>query len=86
MSGGGAVSALLTKDNLTTASVKTESTRLNGLFITDPTNKVSINNSTVGLEMQLQVSDIGYGIEFDSNTGEPVGFGSMPFKPIFTTF
>ena len=86
MSGGGAVSALLTKDNLTTASVKTESTRLIGLFITDPTNKVSINNSTVGLEMQLQVSDIGYGIEFDSNTGEPVGFGSMPFKPIFTTF
>ena len=40
--------------------------------------------STNGLEMQLTVTDIGYGIQFVN--GEPYDFGSMPFKPVFATF
>ena len=48
-------------------------------------DKVKITDSTNGLEMQLTVTDIGYGIAFDGN-GEPEDFGSMPFKPVFTTF
>ena len=38
------------------------------------------------LEVELQVTDGGYGIEFSSNTGHGIDFGSMPFKPIFTTY
>ena len=85
MSGGGAVSALLVKDDLTTSTVRTATTKLIGLFTTDDDNKVKITDTTNGLEMQLQVTDIGYGIEFQNN-GEPNDFGSMPFKPIFNTF
>ena len=36
------------------------------------------------LEMELTVTDIGYGIKFIN--GEPIYFGSMPFKSIFSTF
>ena len=85
MSGGGGVTALLVKDDLTTSSNRTETTKLIGLFSTNPSNKVNITDTTNGLEMQLQVTDIGYGIEFQNN-GEPNDFGSMPFKPIFNTF
>ena len=86
MDGGGKVSALLTGDdvNLTTATQASEAKRLIGVFETDSENRVVINDQTNGLEMQLNVTDIGYGIGFSG--GEPVDFGSQPFKPIFTTF
>ena len=47
-------------------------------------HQLKITDATNGLEMQLTVTDIGYGITFTN--GEPVFFGSMPFKPVFTTF
>ena len=86
MDGGGKVSALLTDSdaNLTTATNTSEAKRLIGVFETNSGTPVVINDSTNGLEMQLTVNDIGYGIEFSG--GEPQDFGSMPFKPIFTTF
>ena len=86
MDGGGKVSALLTGDdtNLTTATNESEAKRLIGVFETNSGNPVNINNGTNGLEMQLTVTDIGYGIEFRG--GEPLDFGSMPFKPVFATF
>ena len=86
MDGGGKVSALLTKGdaNLTTAQNSGEVERLIGVFETNSGSPVVINDATNGLEMELTVTDIGYGIQFV--TGEPVGFGSMPFKPIFSTF
>ena len=86
MDGGGKVSALLTGDdvNLTTATQAIEAKRLIGVFETNSGNPVVINDQTNGLEMQLTVTDIGYGIGFSG--GEPVDFGSQPFKPIFTTF
>ena len=86
MDGGGKVSALLTADdtNLTTATAKSEAKRLIGVFETNSGSPVEITDATNGLEMQLTVTDIGYGITFTN--GEPVYFGSMPFKPIFTTF
>lgn len=84
MTDGGKVSALLVKDDLTTATSATQVRKLIGLFETDPLEKVVISDTTNGLEMQLKVTDIGYGISF--NSGEPVDFGSQPFKPIFTTF
>ena len=86
MDGGGKVSALLTGDdvNLTTATQASEAKRLIGVFETNSGNPVVINDQTNGLEMQLTVTDIGYGIGFSG--GEPVDFGSQPFKPIFTTF
>ena len=86
MDGGGKVSALLTGDdaNLTTATNEGEAKRLIGVFQTNDGNPVVINNGTNGLEMQLTVTDIGYGIEFQN--GEPLDFGSMPFKPVFVTF
>ncbi len=86
MDGGGKVSALLTAAdaNLTTATNSGEAKRLIGVFETNSGSPVVINNSTNGLEMQLTVTDIGYGIEFSG--GEPQDFGSMPFKPVFETF
>ena len=86
MDGGGKVSALLTAAdaNLTTATNKDEAKRLIGVFETNSGSPVVINDSTNGLEMQLTVTDIGYGIGFLG--GEPQDFGSMPFKPVFTTF
>ena len=86
MDGGGKVSALLTGDdvNLTTATQASEAKRLIGVFETNSGNPVVINDQTNGLEMQLTVTDIGYGIGFSG--GQPADFGSQPFKPIFTTF
>ena len=86
MDGGGKVSALLTKGdaNLTTASNTGEVERLIGVFETNSGTPVVINDATNGLEMTLTVTDIGYGISFGG--GEPIYFGSMPFKPIFSTF
>ena len=86
MDGGGKVSALLTAAdaNLTTATNASEVKRLIGVFETNSGTPVVINDSTNGLEMQLTVTDIGYGISFVN--GEPYDFGSMPFKPVFATF
>ena len=86
MDGGGKVSALLTGDdiNLTTATNSGEADRLIGVFETNSGTPVVINDQTNGLEMQLTVTDIGYGIGFSG--GEPQDFGSMPFKPVFATF
>ena len=85
MGGGDGVSALLVKDDLSQAGDRSATRKLIGLFKSASGNKVKITDSTNGLEMQLTVTDIGYGIAFDGN-GEPEDFGSMPFKPIFTTF
>ena len=86
MDGGGKVSALLTAAdaNLTTATQASEAKRLIGVFETNSGSPVTITDATNGLEMQLTVTDIGYGITFTN--GEPVFFGSMPFKPVFNTF
>ncbi len=85
LDGGGKVSALLTASDtdLTLATQASEAKRLIGVFETDG-SRVKITDDTNGLEMQLSVTDIGYGISFTN--GEPVFFGSMPFKPIFKTF
>ena len=85
MGGGDGVSALLVKDDLSQAGDRSATRKLIGLFKSASGNKVKITDSTTGLEMKLTVTDIGYGIAFDGN-GEPEDFGSMPFKPIFTTF
>ena len=71
MDGGGKVSALLTAAdaNLTTATNAGEVKRLIGVFETNSGTPVVINDSTNGLEMQLTVTDIGYGIQFQN--GEP---------------
>ena len=86
MDGGGKVSALLTKSdaNLTTAANSSEVERLIGVFETNSGSPVEITDATNGLEMQLTVTDIGYGIQFVN--GAPFDFGSMPFKPVFATF
>tara|TARA_Y100001980_G_C14480146_1_gene258789 strand:+ start:149 stop:1012 length:864 start_codon:yes stop_codon:yes gene_type:complete len=84
MDGGGNVSALLTDANLNTAASTSDAQRLIGVFETNSGSPVVINGSTNGLEMQLTVTDIGYGIQFVN--GEPFDFGSMPFKPVFATF
>ena len=86
MDGGGKISALLTAadSDLTTATNSSEAKRLIGVFETNSGAPVVISDSTNGLEMQLTVTDIGYGIGFSG--GEPQDFGSMPFKPIFATF
>ena len=82
---GGTVRALLVKNDLSTASQASESQKLVGLFSSDVNNKVVITDATKGLEMELSVTDLGYGIQFDGN-GEVDDFGSMPFQPIFKTF
>jgi len=82
---GGEVSAILTDSSLVRASAGGVE-RLIGVFATNAGSPVVINDSISGLEVELQVTDGGYGIQFDSNTGEVYDFGSMPFKPIFTTY
>ena len=85
MPSGGEVSAILTDSSLVRAT-EGGVERLIGVFATNAGTPVVINDSVSGLEVELQVTDGGYGIEFNSNTGEVIDFGSMPFKPVFTTF
>ena len=86
MPSGGEVSALLSDNSLVRASTESGVERLIAVFATNAGSPVVINDSVSGLEVELQVSDGGYGIQFDSNSGEVYDFGSMPFKPIFTTY
>ena len=85
-SGGGEVSALLTNSSLIRASSEAGVERLVAVFATNSGSPVVINDSVSGLEVELQVTDGGYGIQFDGSTGDVVDFGSMPFKPVFTTY
>ena len=85
MPSGGEVSAILTDSSLVRAT-EGGVERLIGVFATNAGTPVVINDSVSGLEVELQVTDGGYGIEFNSNTGEVIDFGSMPFKPVFTTY
>jgi len=82
---GGKVSAILTDSSLTRAANASAVTRLIGVFETNSGSPVVINDGVNGLEVELQVSDGGYGIGFNSS-GVPEFFGSAPFKPVFTTF
>ena len=82
---GGEVSAILTDRFLVRATAGGVE-RLIGVFATNAGNPVVINDSISGLEVELQVTDGGYGIIFNTSTGDVADFGSMPFKPIFTTF
>ena len=86
MPSGGEVSAILTDSSLVRASSAAGVERLIGVFATNAGSPVVINDSVSGLEVELQVTDGGYGIQFDGSSGEVVDFGSMPFKPIFTTY
>ena len=79
---GGEVSALLATPSLVRSTSEAATERLIGVFAAP----VTITDSTQGLQVELEVTDGGYGIQFDSNSGVPIDFGSMPFKPIFTTF
>ena len=85
-SGGGEVSALLTDSSLIRASSEAGVERLVAVFASNSGSPVVIDDSVSGLEVELQVTDGGYGIEFDRDSGEVIDFGSMPFKPIFTTY
>ena len=86
MPSGGEVSAILTDSSLVRAVSEGAVERLVAVFATNAGSPVVINDSVSGLEVELQVTDGGYGIEFSSNTGHVIDFGSMPFKPIFTTY
>lgn len=86
MPSGGEVSAILTDSSLNRAGSLGAVERLIGVFATNAGTPVVINDSVSGLECELIVTDGGYGIEFDSSTGAVIDFGSMPFKPVFTTF
>ena len=86
MPSGGEVAALLSDSSLVRASTEAGVERLIAVFATNEGSPVVINDSVSGLEVELQVTDGGYGIEFSSNTGHVIDFGSMPFKPIFTTY
>ena len=82
---GGKVSAILTDSSLIRAANASAVTRLVGVFETNSGSPVVINDGVNGLEVELQVSDGGYGIGFNSS-GVPEFFGSAPFKPVFNTF
>ena len=82
---GGKVSAILTDSSLERAANASAVTRLVGVFETNSGSPVVINDGVNGLEVELQVSDGGYGIGFNSS-GVPEFFGSAPFKPVFNTF
>ena len=85
MPSGGKVSAILTDNNLTRSANASSVTRLIGVFETNAGAPVVINDGVSGVEVELQVSDGGYGIMFNGS-GVPEDFGSAPFKPVFTTF
>ena len=85
MPSGGKVSAILTDNNLTRSANASSVTRLIGVFETNAGSPVVINDGVSGVEVELQVSDGGYGIMFNGS-GVPEDFGSAPFKPVFTTF
>ena len=82
---GGKVSAILTDSSLIRSANASAVTRLIGVFETNSGSPVVINDGVNGLEVELQVSDGGYGLGFDGD-GVPQYFGSAPFKPVFNTF
>ena len=82
---GGKVSAILTDSSLIRSASASAVTRLIGVFETNSGSPVVINDGVNGLEVELQVSDGGYGLGFDGD-GVPQYFGSAPFKPVFNTF
>ncbi len=83
---GGEVSAILTDSSLIRATSESDVERLVAVFATNAGKPVIISDSVTGLEVELQVTDAGYGIEFDDNTGDVIDFGSMPFIPVFKTY
>ena len=82
---GGKVSSILTDSILTRVANASAVIRLVGVFETNSGLPVIINDGVNGLEVELQVSDSGYGTGFNSS-GVPEFFGSAPFKPVFNTF
>ena len=96
MPNGGKVSALLTKacsgdDCVGSDAVATsqgEVKRLIGVFETNSGSPVVITDSTKGVEVELVVKKGGYLLWLNNpGSGWTIGgFGSAPFKPVFTTF
>ena len=85
MPSGGEVSALLTDADLVKAGSSSAVKRLVAVFETNSGSPVVVTDSTKGLEVELEVTDGGYMVEFDED-GIPENFGSAPFKPVFTAF
>ena len=91
----GYVRALLVNDNYTTATNASEAKKIIAVFRQD--QDLEITTETNGLEMKLQITDIGYhvwfGVDHAVNGREggdgnfkPLEFGSMPFLPVFAFF
>ena len=94
MPGGGKVSALLLKECTGAACEGTEglattranTDRLLGVFETNAGSPVVIKDSTKGVEVELVVKKSGYVMWLNDEGDEIGGFGSAPFKPVFSVF
>tara|TARA_Y100001968_G_scaffold332293_1_gene389876 strand:+ start:773 stop:1678 length:906 start_codon:yes stop_codon:yes gene_type:complete len=90
--GGGTVAALLLKEcsgatcegTDAKATSISDTKRLLGVFT--PSSPVVITNTTKGVEVELVVKKGGYLLELNDGGDEINGFGSAPFKPVFTLF
>ena len=83
--GTGNVSALLVNNSNERAANALAVTRLLGVFSANSGNKVTIDESSTGLQVELKIKDAGYMLFFD-NSGVPTNAGSGPFVPEFTVF
>tara|TARA_Y100001970_G_C14259119_1_gene878126 strand:+ start:4142 stop:4999 length:858 start_codon:yes stop_codon:yes gene_type:complete len=83
--GTGSVSALLINNGNTRSANAGAVTRLLGVFSANAGNSVVIDDSSVGLQVELKIKDAGYMVQFD-NSGAPNAAISGPFVPEFTIF
>ena len=80
----GTMKAKLTNNNYVTSTSCGSSTRLVGSF--EPTNPITISNTTQGLEVDFTVTNTGMTIVPNGGGNGISSFGSGPFRPRFSSY
>ncbi len=86
MPGSGNVSAVLVGTDGIGAADANDVDKLIGIFEADLGQEVLIDDATLGLNMELRMTNAGHTIEWETRGGggaQPDTFWSGPFKPIF---
>ena len=86
MPGSGNVSAVLVGTDGVGSANANDVDQIIGIFEANVGKEVVIDNASLGLNMELKMTDAGHTIEWETNAGggaKPDTFWSGPFKPVF---
>ncbi len=85
--GTGSVQALLIQSDGSRATNTGNVDKVVGVFSANPGNEVIIDESALGLNVELKVVNAGYTVSFETREAggaQPAGFSSGPFRPVFS--